>query len=333
MCGKNETPVPTVSFEEAIAGQANPVKDLDICEWVAGDNRSRRTVRRETAFGVAVAFGLHVLAPFLIVFLGMRFPVPSVSEAPFIPVSLVSLAGAGKGSGGFPGSPGAVGTGTSGTVVKKVSVSKGRGVGVAIKKSPAALRNVIAKAAKPPDRLAKKSYKVTGPQRQKTVRLPVADREELSGKPPYGGAAVLADKAPTSSALSSAMGHGSNSSGQGGGAPTGLGSGAGAGYGTGGSGGFGLTQVDTQPVVIKKVEPRFPDVARQMGISGKVVLKFLVKANGSVDKVAVIASRPEGVFNGSAIEAVGQWRFKPGRYRGKAVDVWVELPIRFDLSR
>ncbi len=70
-----------------------------------------------------------------------------------------------------------------------------------------------------------------------------------------------------------------------------------------------------------------------MGISGRVVLRFLVKTDGKVAKARVIEAEPRGVFEQSAMEAIDKWRFKPGRYRGNAVATWVELPIRFRLSK
>ena len=34
----------------------------------------------------------------------------------------------------------------------------------------------------------------------------------------------------------------------------------------------------------------------------------------------------------SALEAVKMWKFEPAKRMGNAVDVWVEIPIRFKLS-
>ena len=96
---------------------------------------------------------------------------------------------------------------------------------------------------------------------------------------------------------------------------------------------FGLKQVDQAPVPIRKVTPEFPEAARKLGASGKVLLKFLVKTDGSVTKASVVEASPAGLFDQSALNAVINWRFTPGVYHGHAVATWVMLPVYFRLSR
>jgi protein TonB len=81
------------------------------------------------------------------------------------------------------------------------------------------------------------------------------------------------------------------------------------------------------------VAPVYPERAKQAGIEGRVMLEALVKADGTVSKVQVlegIAAYPE--IGASAVTAVGQWKFKPATQDGKAVDVWVKLPVAFRLQ-
>jgi TonB family protein len=121
----------------------------------------------------------------------------------------------------------------------------------------------------------------------------------------------------------------------------GLGNGLGNGSGTGGAsveaggtgGGFNLKQVDQPPVPIQKVDPEFPPAARKLGAAGKVVIKFLVKADGSVVRACILEANPEGLFDQSALDAIGKWRFTPGIYQGNAVATWVILPVHFRLTR
>ncbi len=108
--------------------------------------------------------------------------------------------------------------------------------------------------------------------------------------------------------------------------------GASAGIG-GGGGEFNLKQVDQPPVPIQKVDPEFPPAARRLGAAGKVVVKFLVKADGSVIRASILEADPEGLFDRSALDAIGKWRFTPGIYQGKAVATWVILPVQFRLTR
>ena len=125
--------------------------------------------------------------------------------------------------------------------------------------------------------------------------------------------------------------------GLGNGSGSGLGKGSGAGgalTGSGGTGGtFNLKQVDQPPVPIRKVDPEFPPAARRLGAAGKVVVQFLVKADGSVVRASILEANPEGLFDQCALDAIGKWRFTPGIYQGNAVATWVILPVLFRLTR
>jgi len=96
---------------------------------------------------------------------------------------------------------------------------------------------------------------------------------------------------------------------------------------------FDLAEVDRPPRAIHRISPLYPFTARRRGLEGRVVLKFIVKANGSVGDISVIRSAPEGVFDTAAVNAVKQWKFKPASKRGKSVNCWIIQPIRFELER
>jgi protein TonB len=91
--------------------------------------------------------------------------------------------------------------------------------------------------------------------------------------------------------------------------------------------------VEQEPVIIKRVEPRYPEMARTTGLTGTVVLRILVYKDGSVKDVIVV--RPSGTnvgFEEAAIDAVKQWVFKPAIQNQKPVSVWVNYPVKFTLS-
>ena len=90
-----------------------------------------------------------------------------------------------------------------------------------------------------------------------------------------------------------------------------------------------IASVDTLPQVTKRVRPTYPSVARAMELSGVVVVQALVGTDGTVKDAFIITGPP--VFRDDALEAVWQWRFKPGIYRGAPVAVWVAIPVRFTL--
>lgn len=85
-----------------------------------------------------------------------------------------------------------------------------------------------------------------------------------------------------------------------------------------------------KPVEIKRVNPKYPELAKKAGIEGTVVVKVLVTTKGDVEKVEVLKSHP--LLDESAIEAASQFKFKPGKQRDKFVKVWVSIPFNFKLK-
>ncbi|WP_454829126.1 TonB family protein [Pseudoxanthomonas wuyuanensis] len=75
--------------------------------------------------------------------------------------------------------------------------------------------------------------------------------------------------------------------------------------------------------------PRYPADAAKRGISGSVLLRILVGADGKAKDVRVEKSKPAGVFDTASIEAVRRWTFSPALKDGKPVQGWVRVPIDF----
>jgi protein TonB len=73
----------------------------------------------------------------------------------------------------------------------------------------------------------------------------------------------------------------------------------------------------------------YPAAAQNVNIQGKVILKFVVKSDGSVDRVEIVRGIDPSLDN-EAIRVVRTLpRFKPGRQSGIAVPVWFMLPVTF----
>ncbi len=87
--------------------------------------------------------------------------------------------------------------------------------------------------------------------------------------------------------------------------------------------------VEELPEAVTKVEPRYPDIAREAGVEGTVMIQVLVNRDGGVADTRVVKSVP--TLDQAAIECVRQWRFKPASSGGKPVAVWVAVPIKFTL--
>lgn len=75
--------------------------------------------------------------------------------------------------------------------------------------------------------------------------------------------------------------------------------------------------------------PKYPALALEQNIEGRVVLIVDVAADGSVSNAVVERSEPTGVFDAAALEAVRTWKFSPAMKDGKPVAGQVRVPIDF----
>jgi protein TonB len=88
--------------------------------------------------------------------------------------------------------------------------------------------------------------------------------------------------------------------------------------------------VDTPPVVEKKVVPQATRIAIQGRVSGTVLLRVLVGANGAAEKVDVVRDTAPKVGLGDASKAaLEQWRWKPATKDGRKVKTWISLQVPF----
>jgi protein TonB len=90
--------------------------------------------------------------------------------------------------------------------------------------------------------------------------------------------------------------------------------------------------VDTMPQPKVKSSFVYPKAAKKNNIEGYVVLSVLIDVDGTVGKIQVLESSPQGVFDDSAVAGIRNWRFTPAQYQGKAVKVWAKQKIRFGLG-
>lgn len=87
----------------------------------------------------------------------------------------------------------------------------------------------------------------------------------------------------------------------------------------------------TAPVLLHKVEPRYPAAMSRNRIPATVVVRCVIDKNGRVrDPQVMVPAMPP--FNASVLEAVRQWRYTPGSLHGQAVDVYLDLTVRFHVN-
>ncbi len=94
--------------------------------------------------------------------------------------------------------------------------------------------------------------------------------------------------------------------------------------------GFGeYVYTDELPEKITHVQPVYPDIAREAGVDGTVMVQALVGKDGRVKEARVVKSIP--MLDAAALAAVKGWVFKPALSNNKPVAVWVGCPVKFSL--
>ena len=88
--------------------------------------------------------------------------------------------------------------------------------------------------------------------------------------------------------------------------------------------------VEELPEAIKTIKPEYPDIARQAGVDGTVLVQALVGKDGTVKDTKVVKSI--AMLDAAATAAVKQWVFKPALSNNKPVAVWVAVPVKFTLN-
>jgi TonB family protein len=94
-----------------------------------------------------------------------------------------------------------------------------------------------------------------------------------------------------------------------------------------------VLEVDDPVTVLVMPAPAYPQLLRDMGITGRVVAEFVVDTAGWIEPGSwrVVQATHEG-FVRAAREAVLRARFHPARVRGVPVRQLVHLPVTFSIS-
>jgi TonB family protein len=86
----------------------------------------------------------------------------------------------------------------------------------------------------------------------------------------------------------------------------------------------------SQGLLMKKVSPAYPPLARQARIQGMVMLQAEISKDGTVETLRVISGHP--MLAPAAIEAVKQWVYRPYILNNAPVAVETQVQVNFTLS-
>ena len=83
-------------------------------------------------------------------------------------------------------------------------------------------------------------------------------------------------------------------------------------------------------LLIRKVQPTYPPLARQARIQGTVVLQAQISKTGDIENLQLVSGHP--MLAPAAIEAVKQWKYKPYLLNGEPVEVETTVQVNFSLA-
>lgn len=85
------------------------------------------------------------------------------------------------------------------------------------------------------------------------------------------------------------------------------------------------------PIIVTRVDPVYTEIARRARIQGIVIIEAVIDRNGNVTEARILKALPMGLDQ-SALNAVRQWKFKPGTLNGNPVPVYYNLTVNFQVQ-
>ena len=86
----------------------------------------------------------------------------------------------------------------------------------------------------------------------------------------------------------------------------------------------------TKGLLIHRVEPAYPTLAKSARVQGDVVLSAVIDSNGQIQNLQLVSGHP--MLVPAALAAVKQWRYKPYLLNGQPVEVETTITVIFTLS-
>jgi len=91
-----------------------------------------------------------------------------------------------------------------------------------------------------------------------------------------------------------------------------------------------ISQGVTKGLLVHKIEPPYPPLARAARVQGDVILNAIIDVNGEIQNLQLVSGHP--MLVPAAIAAVKQWRYKPYLLNGQPVEVETTITVIFSLS-
>jgi protein TonB len=88
-----------------------------------------------------------------------------------------------------------------------------------------------------------------------------------------------------------------------------------------------ISQGVTAGLLLRKVEPSYPVIAKAARVEGNVVLKAIIDKDGTIQDLQLVSGHP--MLVPAAIEAVRKWRYRPYLLNGQPVEVETTITVIF----
>lgn len=85
-----------------------------------------------------------------------------------------------------------------------------------------------------------------------------------------------------------------------------------------------------QGLLIRRVAPVYPPLARAARVQGTVVLNVIINKSGDVSDVKLLSGHP--MLAPAAIDAVNQWKYRPYEKDGEPVEIQTTVQVNFKIA-
>lgn len=91
--------------------------------------------------------------------------------------------------------------------------------------------------------------------------------------------------------------------------------------------------VEEKPSILSAPPPMYPELLRQAGIQGRVLLQAIIDTAGRAEPGSIrVIQSPNPGFDQPSRAWVARALFRPARVRGRAVRVLVEVPLQYRIT-
>lgn len=82
-------------------------------------------------------------------------------------------------------------------------------------------------------------------------------------------------------------------------------------------------------MLISRIEPAYPQLARQIHREGRVEMRARISTDGTIESLEIVSGDP--IFYQSSTDAVSQWLYRPTILNGQKVEVETYITVIYTM--